>query len=159
VSEIAIRSAVAGDIDSLIGLMEQYWRYDGIHGFNETRIRLQLQAFFSMPTYGCGWVAEEKGGALAGYLLTTFIFSFEHGGLTAEVDELFVTEGSRGKKLGTQLLSAACMGLEEHGCVSLQMQVATDNEAARAFYSGRGFAEKGGYTLWVAPLNAVARGS
>ena len=154
---LAIREARAADIDLLIPLMKSYWAYDGIPDFEETRIGRQLWEFFSTPAYGCGWVAESSR-RVVGYLLTTFIYSFEYGGLMAEVDEFFVVEDFRHQGLGRRLLAVARGALAARGCVNLQMQVAADNAAARAFYSRQGFAEKQGCGLWIAPLDGAGQG-
>jgi ribosomal protein S18 acetylase RimI-like enzyme len=80
-----------------------------------------------------------------GYLLCTFVYSFEHGGLMAEIDELFVGAAYRQQGIGRALLARARTALAACGCLWLQMQVADDN--AR---------RKSGYRLWVAPLNCSA---
>ena len=49
-----------------------------------------------------GWIACIKGQAV-GYLLAVYVFSLEHLGLTAEIDEFFVLPSARGKGLGDEL--------------------------------------------------------
>jgi GNAT superfamily N-acetyltransferase len=135
--------------------MAAYWQFEGIAGFAPERLRSQLQAFLSSPTYGCAWLAEGAGAAI-GYLLCTLVYSFEHGGVMAEIDEFFVESVSRGQGVGEGLLAVARAGLAELGCVSLQMQVGDENVRAHRFYARLGFEEKRGYRLWLAPLTASA---
>ena len=73
----------------------------------------------------------------------------------AELDELFVVEGSRGRELGRALIATACKPLERDGCVAVHRQVADWNEAGQRCYDREGFAPKSGYRWWVSPLGAV----
>ncbi len=139
------------EIDRLLPLIESYWRHDCIVGYESARLRRQLTEFLSEPAYGCGWLATH-GEAAAGYLLCSFVYSFEHGGLMAEIDELFVAAPHRRRGIGQGLLDRARTDLAARGCHCLQMQVADDNAQARGFYSRLGFEQKKGYRLWLAAL-------
>lgn len=149
-----IREAVRSDADRILSLMEAYWAFEQAPGFESGRIRRQLEDFLCTPKFGRAWVAEE-GGRVVAYVVAAYVYSFEYGGSMAELDELFVVEGSRGRGLGRALIATACEALERHGCVAVQLQVADCNEAGQRFYDREGFAPKSGYRLWVAPLGAV----
>jgi ribosomal protein S18 acetylase RimI-like enzyme len=139
------------DTDQLLPLIEAYWLHDTIVGYEPSRLRRQLSEFLSEPAYGCGWLATCSKIAV-GYLLCSFVYSFEHGGLTAEIDELFVAAPYRRQGIGQALVGRAKPELAGRGCHYLQMQVADDNAEAQGFYTRRGFKPKGGYRLWLAPL-------
>jgi GNAT superfamily N-acetyltransferase len=149
-----IREAVRSDVDRILPLMEAYWAFEQAQGFESDRIRRQLEDFLSTPKFGRAWVAEE-GERVVAYVVAAYVYSFEYGGPMAELDELFVVEGYRGRGLGRALIATACKALERHGCVVVQLQVADWNEAGQRFYGREGFAPKSGYRLWVAPLGAV----
>ena len=153
---IDIRGARAADAEQLLPLIEAYWRHDGIAGFVAARLRRQLDEFLSSPAYGAGWMAT-LAGAPIGYLLCTLVYSFEHGGLMAEIDELFVDPGHRRRGIGQGLVSTARGQLSTLGCRALQMQVADDNGDSQRFYAQLGFREKRGYRLWVTALEAPAK--
>jgi ribosomal protein S18 acetylase RimI-like enzyme len=153
--EIEIRAAGSSDAGQLLPLIEAYWRHDAIAGYEPARLRRQLHEFLSTPAYGRAWLATGTGGAV-GYLLCTLVYSFEHGGLMAEIDELFVSAEHRRRGVGQRLLARARTELSAHGCSALQLQVADGNIQSQGFYSRLGFKEKSGYRLWVAPLRAQA---
>src|SRR5450631_116369 len=132
--EIAIREASISDGGQLLPLIQAYWRHDDIAGFESARLRRQLDDFLATPAYGRGWLAAHTGTAV-GYLLCTFVYSFEHGGLMAEIDELFVSAPYRGQGIGQALLAAARPALVARDCVCLQMQVADGNTQSQGFYS------------------------
>jgi ribosomal protein S18 acetylase RimI-like enzyme len=142
------------EIDQLLPLVETYWRHETIVGYEPSRLRRQLAEFLSDPTYGCGWLATHNDIAV-GYLLCSFIYSFEHGGRMAEIDELFVAAPDRCQGIGQALLGRAQAELMSRGCRYLQMQVADDNRPAQGFYTQLGFRQKSGYRLWLAPLPAT----
>jgi ribosomal protein S18 acetylase RimI-like enzyme len=139
------------DIELLLPLIEAYWRHDNIAGYERPRLRRQLREFLSEPAYGCGWLATRTDIAL-GYLLCSFVYSFEHGGPMAEIDELFVAAPYRQQGIGQALLARARTDLAARGHHCLQMQVADDNAQAQGFYTRLGFKQKTGYRLWLAPL-------
>jgi ribosomal protein S18 acetylase RimI-like enzyme len=148
---LEIRAVQRSDTDRLLPLMAAYWAVEAISGFDAVKIHRQLQDFISNPSYGGAWLAA-RAGIAAGYLVCSFIYSFEHGGLMAEVDELYVDAPWRRQGVARRLLAAARAELAARACVSLQMQVADDNERAQRFYAQLGFRQKPGYRLWVAPL-------
>jgi ribosomal protein S18 acetylase RimI-like enzyme len=141
------------NIELLLPLVEAYWSHDNIVGYEPSRLRRQLAEFLSEPSYGCAWLATRTlPEAAVGYLLCSFVYSFEHGGLMAEVDELYVDTPYRRQRIGQALLGRARMDLVARGCHYLQMQVADDNAPAQEFYAQQGYKQKSGYRLWLAPL-------
>jgi ribosomal protein S18 acetylase RimI-like enzyme len=140
------------DADQLLPLIQTYWLHDNIVGYERSRLRRQLAEFLSEPAYGCGWLTT-RSDVPVGYLLCSFVYSFEHGGLMAEIDELFVVTPYRRQGIGQALLGRAQTELAARGCHYLQMQVADDNAKAQGFYTRLGFKQRSGYRLWLAPLD------
>ena len=91
-------------------------------------------------------------GVTAGYLLAVQVFSLEHRGLTAEVDELFVGSGHRAAGLGRRLLQAAESEFAARGCTNVSLQLGRGNDAGRAFYLSQGYAPRAGFELLEKPL-------
>ncbi|HEY1724246.1 MAG TPA: GNAT family N-acetyltransferase [Steroidobacteraceae bacterium] len=151
-----IRAADRTDIEVLQVLMTAYWRHEGLPEPDADRLATQLQQFLSTPAYGQGWLALLNDHAV-GYLLCTSVYSFEHGGPMAEVDELFVDADHRGQGIGRALLQRVQAYLAERGFVAVQMQVSEHNTLAQSFWAAQGFLPKAGYRLWLAPLDAPPR--
>jgi GNAT superfamily N-acetyltransferase len=147
-----VRRAALPDVPQLLSLVRRYWEFEGLAHFDALRTELVLEGLVSQESRGALWVADE-GGRLAGYLILVFVVSVEHGGLMAEIDELYVCEADRGRGTGASLLAACEEELRRRGCVRLQLQLAVANEAARGFYTRRGFAARAGYTLLDKPLS------
>jgi ribosomal protein S18 acetylase RimI-like enzyme len=149
--DIQIRLAVPKDSAALVPLVEQYWRFEAIEGFDAQRVATLLGQVLKDAALGRAWIASVAGQP-AGYLLAVFVFSLEFQGLTAEIDELFVAERHRSAGLGGRLLDIAEAHFRAHGCTHVALQIGRDNEAARAFYQRRGFAGRNGYELVSKPL-------
>lgn len=146
-----IRRAALPDVPQLLSLVRRYWEFEGIEPFEALRTELVLEGLVRQDARGAIWVAEADG-RLVGYLILVFVVSVEHGGLMGEIDELYVCEGQRGCGTGGALLAACEAELRQRGCVRLQLQLGLTNQAARDFYTRRGFGARAGYTLLDKPL-------
>jgi GNAT superfamily N-acetyltransferase len=142
----AIRLARNSDIESIATLVVHYWDFETIPGFERSRTAALLAGLLAHPERGNCWVAEIDRG-LVGYLVVVLVFSLEHGGLMAEIDELFVVPEKRSLKIGAALLSEASQGLARDGITQLQLQLAINNMRAKGFYEAQGFRPLAGYTL------------
>src|SRR3981189_777167 len=103
---MTIRLATVADIAEMAALVERYWEFESIGGFDRPRVEPLLGDLRAAPERGACWVAEADG-RLCGYLLAVFMFSLEHGGLMAEIDELFVAPDMRSAGVGSRLRAAA----------------------------------------------------
>jgi GNAT superfamily N-acetyltransferase len=139
------------DVAGVAALAKRYWDFESIDGFDAPRIVALLSDLLSQPERGACWVAETDG-RLCGYLLAVFMFSLEHGGLMAEIDEVFVSEDMRSTGLGSLLVARAERELAERGLVRLQLQLGVGNDRARLFYERHGFRRRAGYELLDKPL-------
>ena len=132
------RPACDSDIENLASLIALYWEFENIAGFDRARITTLLADLLSRPQLGCCWVAEE-GDELVGYLFAVYLFSLEHGGMMAEIDEFFVLTEKRSSQVGTTLLESASRVMTQEGITHLQLQLATQNSKGKRFYERHGF--------------------
>lgn len=146
-----IRLATNSDIPGVASLVERYWEFESIGGFDRSRVETLLGRLLAEPRSGACWVAESEG-RVCGYLLAVFMFSLEHGGTMAEIDEVFVSREMRSAGLGALLVARVERDLAERGLVRLQLQLGTDNDRARKFYERQGFRPRAGYELLDKPL-------
>jgi len=69
-----IRLAEASDSSALISLIERYWEFEQIEGFNPARTTNLLADLFHAPHRGQIWLAQD-GGLRVGYLIAAYLFT------------------------------------------------------------------------------------
>jgi ribosomal protein S18 acetylase RimI-like enzyme len=141
-----VRPAQPEDIDVLLPMIEQYWRFEAIEGFDVGRMRSILARLLEDGSLGRVWIANVYGEP-AGYLLAVYVFSLEHQGRIAEIDEFFIVPQHRNLGIGANLLTAAEEQFRAEGCTNVSLQIGRANEAARRFYRGHGFEDRAGYEI------------
>jgi GNAT superfamily N-acetyltransferase len=142
-----IRVAVAADLSALTSLIERYWEFERIKGFDAALITTLLTDLLRSPNRGQIWVAQE-GDRLVGYLLAVYLFSLEHGGMMAEIDEFFVLPENRSLKIGAALLDAATTAMARRGITHVQLQLGRSNLQGQRFYEQHGFETLSEYGLF-----------
>ena len=142
----SIRRATVADIATLLPLVRAYWQFEAIGGFAAEHVGPALERLLTDERLGAAWLAFLDGAA-AGYLLAVQVFSLEHLGLTAEIDELFVHAEHRAAGLGRRLLQAAESEFAARGCTNVSLQLGRRNDAARVFYLRHGYAPRAGFEL------------
>jgi len=143
---VTIAPATPADLEALLPMVEQYWRFEAIEGFDAARMRLLLQRVLEDANLGRAWIATLYDEP-AGYLLAVYVFSLEFQGLTAEIDEFFVVPAHRGLGIGNLMLEAAESQFREEGCTNVSLQLGRGNDAARKFYQRHGFSDRAGFEL------------
>jgi ribosomal protein S18 acetylase RimI-like enzyme len=141
-----IRPATPADVPALLPLVEQYWIFEDIEGFDGARVGVELARAAGNPALASAWIATARGQP-AGYLLAVYVFSLEHLGITAEIDEFFVLPSARGRGIGEELLRVAEAEFVRRGCTNVSLQLSRGNERARAFYRAHGYGERAGFEL------------
>lgn len=85
------------------------------------------------------WIAA--GDEKIGYLIALDGWSIEYGGLTVELDELFVSPDARGQGIAGAAISALVQHCVARGVVFVGMETTPDNSRAGALYQRLGFAD------------------
>ena len=141
-----IHAITAKDVPALLPLVEQYWIFEDVAGFESTRVARELGRVCADPKLGSGWIAS-IGGRTVGYLLAVYVFSLEHLGLTAEIDEFFVLPSARSQGIGDELLRLAEVEFVRRQCTNVSLQLGRGNDRAREFYRRHGYGERAGFEL------------
>ena len=78
-------------------------------------------------------------GELVGVAVISFLWTLEHGGPAAWLDEVYVDPTRRGRGIGQQLIEAAMQVARDSGCIALDLEVDAGHEAAERLYERMGF--------------------
>jgi len=142
---VRLEAAVVDDLESLVGLVREYYQYDG-HRFVESKACDALAGLLRDGELGRVWVFRD-GSQAVGYLALAFGYSIEYGGRDAFVDEFFLREAYRGQGLGTRALETAAVEARKAGVRAIHLEAVRGNERALALYRRNGFVEHERYLL------------
>nr|WP_322622998.1 GNAT family N-acetyltransferase [uncultured Flavobacterium sp.] len=127
----------ASDAPVVITMMEQFYAIDG-YPMDATVSKGLFFEFIENESLGKGWVIYADG-VLAGYVILTFVFSFEYAGRIAFLDELFISETMRGKGLAKEALDFIKAQTELLSVKIIYLEIEPHNENARKLYLSKGF--------------------
>ena len=149
----AIRTARSSDLHPLLRLVGAYYRFDGIR-FERARIGGALSTLLRKPAFGRVWVAQDRKRLVA-YLVLTFNYDLEFGGLEGMITDLYVETRWRRFGIGRRLIDLARSFCHKSGIDTLELQVSRDNRKARAFYKSLGFREFDRVVMAIAAAPAM----
>lgn len=120
------------DIPTITQMMQDFYAIDNYPMAVEESKKL-FQEFITNENLGKSWLifSENK---IVGYIILTFIFSFEYGGKIAFIDELFIKETARGKGFGKEAIQFIQGEVPKLSLKLLYLEVETHNENAQKLY-------------------------
>jgi GNAT superfamily N-acetyltransferase len=137
------------DIPALLELMQEFYSSQRLH-FDERAATIGIRKLLAEPPLGqISFIF--LGAELAGYFVLTFCFSLELHGKFALLDELYVCEEFRRRKLGKAVIAFAETLCKQKGVKALHLEVGGENEAAHGLYRACGFAQESRhlFTKWL----------
>lgn len=87
-----------------------------------------------------------------GYLVVTFGWSLEFGGMDGFIDELYVRPGVRGRGIASETLQSLPRALAGAGLKALHLEVRRSDDKAQSLYSRAGFVKRAEYMLMTRKL-------
>jgi GNAT superfamily N-acetyltransferase len=87
-----------------------------------------------------------------GYIIITFGWSLEFGGMDGFIDELYIRPGVRGRGVASETLQSLPRALGDAGLKALHLEVDTANDSTRRLYTRAGFAKRENYQLMTRKL-------
>ena len=125
------------DIEVITQMMQDFYAIDNYPMDVEVAKEL-FQEFISNEHLGKSWLIYSEN-EIAGYIILTFIFSFEYGGKIAFVDELFIKETARGKGFGKEAIQFIQREVPKLSLKLLYLEVEPHNENAQKLYLAHDF--------------------
>lgn len=143
------RVARKTDIPALVELMAEFYSESGY----PLPLAAATQSFATIladAKLGRVFIVETDD-APAGYIVLTFGFSMEYGGLQAFIDDFFVKPAARRNGLGRAALHLVRGVCTDLGIRALLVETDSESQPARQFYQRAGF-EPTGRLLLSLPL-------
>lgn len=136
-AESAIRSARVEDLDGVVDLLRHQLAEHDIT-LAAAELEGAVRVLLEQPDLGRVLVAVEQQ-VVVGVAVLSFLWTLEHGGPAAWLDELYVDESRRGHRLGERLVEEAMRVARARGCVALDLEVEPGHDAAERLYRRLGF--------------------
>jgi GNAT superfamily N-acetyltransferase len=136
--EIHVRLANQRDIDAVSALLEAQLREHQMTPPADA-LRASTRTVTDDPRYGFILLAAGPDNVAVGVAYASSLLSFEHGGVSGWVEELYVTPARRGQGIGSRLLEGVISIAKELGWRALDLEVDTNHERAIALYQRHHF--------------------
>lgn len=125
------------DISIITQMMQNFYAIDN-YPMDVEVAKTLFQEFISNEHLGKSWLIYSEN-KIVGYIILTFIFSFEYGGKIAFVDELFIKETARGKGFGKEAIQFIQSEVSKLSLKLLYLEVEPHNENAQKLYLAHDF--------------------
>lgn len=130
---------VSEDAPAVIAMMQDFYAIDG-YPMDAAVSKGLFFEFIENPALGKGWVIMFDGQPV-GYVILTFVFSFEYAGRIAFLDELFIVAPMRGKGLAKLALDFIATEAKSLSVKIIYLEIEPHNENAKKLYLSKGFKE------------------
>ena len=133
----AFKPVETHDIPTIIAMMEEFYAIDN-YPIDPAVSRDLMLEFLENESLGKAWLIMADG-EVAGYVILTFVFSFEYKGRIAFLDELFISPGARGKGLGRQTLDFIEEQAKLHSVKIIYLEIESHNSIAQKLYLSKNY--------------------
>ena len=133
----SLHLATMDDLDQLEPMVAAYHDLQGIET-TENFLRTSLRALLEGLPHGVAYLIGIRR-APVGYIVISFGYSVELGGIDGRIDEFYIRENVRGRGMGTDVVASLLPALGEHGVKALHLEVSPDNTRAQKIYARAGF--------------------
>ena len=141
----SLHLATSEDLPKLLPLVASFHESQGF----ETTADHQHEAIAPLlegSPHGAVWLIGPRR-APVGYVVVSFGWSVEFGGMDAVVDELFIRNAVRKRGMGGEALDSLARALKDGGIRALHREARKDNETLLKFYARARFQARDGYVL------------
>lgn len=125
------------DISIITQMMQDFYAIDN-YPMDVEVAKTLFQEFISNEHLGKSWLICSEN-EIVGYIILTYIFSFEYGGKIAFLDELFIKETARGKGFGKEAIQFIQGEVPKLSLKLLYLEVEPHNENAQKLYLAHDF--------------------
>lgn len=125
------------DIPVVIAMMEAFYAIDN-YPIDINVSRGLMHEFLENEALGKGWMIL-KDDKPVGYVIMTFVFSFEYKGRIAFLDELFISSTARGLGFGKQALDFITEQAKQLSVKIIYLEIEGHNTVAQKLYLSKGY--------------------
>ncbi|MGC0225902.1 GNAT family N-acetyltransferase [Pseudooceanicola nitratireducens] len=141
----ALHLAGPEDLPRLLPLVAAFHEEFGLPLDDDHRVQALAPLLDGSP-YGAVWLMGPSRAPI-GYIILTFGWSVEFGGMDGFVDELYVRPAVRRRGIATDVLEQLPKTLAETGLRALHLEVREDDDQTVKMYRRQLFKPREGYML------------
>ena len=141
----ALHLARIDDLDQLMTMVAAFHSESSIVQDDDKRRNALTPLLEGIP-HGCVYLIGPSRAPL-GYVILTFGWSVEFGGMDAFVDEIYIRPPVRGRGIATDVLQNLPKALADAGLTALHLEVDRTNDIAQKLYLRSGFKPRDRYVL------------
>ena len=134
---IQFRPITTSDIDVIVKMMQEFYAIDN-YPIDIKISKSLFHEFITDENLGKAWLILSDN-EIVGYVILTFIFSFEYQGKIAFLDELYLSEKARGKGIGSQAVAFIIAESKKLSLKLIYLEIENHNQNAQKLYIASGF--------------------
>lgn len=134
---ITFQNLQQSQIDFIVSMMRDFYAIDN-YPINIEESKQLFETFIANSNLGKAWLIY-KGEEVIGYVILTFVFSFEYKGILAFLDELYIKNEHQGKGFGKQAVQFIQQVSSQLNVKMLYLEVEQHNENAQKLYLAQDF--------------------
>jgi ribosomal protein S18 acetylase RimI-like enzyme len=139
----SLHLATPEDLPKLLPLVAAFHDHQGFQTSPEHQHDAILPLLQGSP-HGAVWLIGPRR-APVGYVVVSFGWSVEYGGMDAIIDEIYVRNAVRKRGMGSEALNGLAKALKDGGIRALHLETDLDNETLKRFYQRAKFVTRDGY--------------
>jgi ribosomal protein S18 acetylase RimI-like enzyme len=132
-------------LEKLIAMVTAFHEEAGINLSDQARRNGVAPLLDGIP-HGVAYLVGPPRSPI-GYIIVTFGWSLEFGGMDGFIDEFYVRPGVRGRGIASETLQTLPRALGDAGLTALHLEVDMTNDTARRLYTRAGFVARENYQL------------
>jgi GNAT superfamily N-acetyltransferase len=154
--EIKIRNVQVQDAEFITGIIREIGWFEHLKSetaqATEERVRRHISACLANDSHSA-FVAEDENHGVVGYSSVHYLPYYFLSGPEGYVSELFISENTRGKGVGSALLEKVIAEARRRGCSRLSLINSRTRESyLRHYYEKHGWKERSEVAAFVLPL-------
>jgi ribosomal protein S18 acetylase RimI-like enzyme len=134
---IQFKRLVISDIETIVSMMQEFYAIDN-YPIDIDVSKALFEEFITHENLGKSWLILSDN-QLVGYIILTFVFSFEYQGKIAFLDELYLSEKARGKGIGSKAIEFIQNESHKLSLKLIYLEVEQHNEKAQKLYLAHDF--------------------
>lgn len=134
---IQFKPLQTSDIEIIVPMMQEFYAIDN-YPIDVAISKALFLEFLENPHLGKAWLIYSDG-QIVGYIILTFIFSFEYKGTIAFLDELYISSKARGKGIGKLALDFIHKEAVLLDLKIIYLEVEGHNKIAQKLYLSKDF--------------------